>query len=52
MELTELKNKICESFSGDSVELQKILDLVEDDRSSLVELFSVLGHTSEYEEVC
>jgi hypothetical protein len=28
MELTELKNRICESFSGDRVELQKILDLV------------------------
>ena len=33
MELTELKNRICESFSGDRNELQKILDLVDEDQA-------------------
>lgn len=33
MELTELKNRICESFSGDRGELQKILDLVDEDQA-------------------
>lgn len=32
MELTELKNRICESFTGDRRELQKILDLVDEDQ--------------------
>lgn len=33
MELTELKNRICESFTGDRRELQKILDLVDEDQA-------------------
>lgn len=33
MELTELKNKICDSFSGNRGELQKILDLVDEDQA-------------------
>jgi len=33
VELTELKNRICESFTGDRRELQKILDLVDEDQA-------------------
>jgi hypothetical protein len=36
VELTELKNRICESFSGDRNELQKILDLVDKDGISVL----------------
>lgn len=33
MELSELKNKICDSFQGESERLRRILELVEDDYS-------------------
>lgn len=33
MELTELKTRICESFSGEKAELEKVLDLVDEDQA-------------------
>ncbi|MEQ1766705.1 MAG: hypothetical protein ABL859_04685, partial [Methylotenera sp.] len=33
MELIELKNKICESFTGSTDELNHVLDIVSNDRS-------------------
>lgn len=33
MELSELKNKICESFTGSQKDLQKVLDIVEADQA-------------------
>lgn len=33
MELSELKDKICKSFHGDCADLEKILRLIEDDKS-------------------
>lgn len=33
MELTELKNRICEVFIGDDADLQKVLELVDEDQS-------------------
>lgn len=33
MELSELKNKICESFTGSQEDLQEVLDIVEDDQA-------------------
>lgn len=33
MELTELKNKIIESFSGSASDLEEVLQMVDDDQS-------------------
>lgn len=33
MELSELKNKICESFSGSQEDLQEVLDIIEEDHA-------------------
>jgi hypothetical protein len=42
VELTELKNRICESFVGDGEELRKVLDLVDEDQA--IFLFNEYEH--------
>ena len=34
MELSELKNRICDAFSGDDADLNKILQLAEEGRDA------------------